>query len=203
MNHTDVRPLILALVGLEDPYAHDARLLIEGLKRWTIPPAARRPIFSELAAAYKQINVPFGDLSVNALKVSTAGLKSTDPNDTTYHRLSNQISAWTGQRDGLAALMQYFLDAAVFDNVPIDHPTAKLLIDEARDLQKEVERAAKLLVIVRGRRGATTLRRSRDRSLSAVFHNYGDVFSGQAARLISLALSLVNRLARSTRVNAH
>lgn len=39
--------------------------------------------------------------------------------------------------------------------------------------------------------------------LSALFHNYGDVFSGQAARLISLALSLVNRLARSARVNAH
>ena len=39
--------------------------------------------------------------------------------------------------------------------------------------------------------------------LSAVFHNYGDVFSGQAARLISLALSLDNRSARSTRVNVH
>ena len=39
--------------------------------------------------------------------------------------------------------------------------------------------------------------------LSAVFHNYGDVFLGQAARLISLALSLDNRSARSTRVNVH
>jgi hypothetical protein len=42
-----------------------------------------------------------------------------------------------------------------------------------------------------------------DRRLSAVFHNYGDVFSGQAARLISLALSLDSKSARSTRVNAH
>ncbi len=41
------------------------------------------------------------------------------------------------------------------------------------------------------------------RSLSAVFHNYGDVFSGQAARPNSLALSLANRSARSTRVNVH
>ena len=46
-------------------------------------------------------------------------------------------------------------------------------------------------------------REMREGKLSAVFHNYGDVFSGQAARLISLALSLVNRLARSARVNAH
>ena len=35
--------------------------------------------------------------------------------------------------------------------------------------------------------------KSDDSLLSAVFHNYGDVFSGQAARLISLALSLDNR----------
>jgi hypothetical protein len=40
-------------------------------------------------------------------------------------------------------------------------------------------------------------------SLSTVFHNYGDVFSGQAARLSSFAFSLANISARSARVNVH
>ena len=39
--------------------------------------------------------------------------------------------------------------------------------------------------------------------LSALFHNYGDVFSGQAARPSSLSLSLANGSARSVRVNVH
>src|SRR5262249_27789100 len=144
-DHTDVRPTILALVGLEDLYAHDGRLLTEGLQGWAIPPAARQPIYSHLAAAYKQINAPFGELGMNALKVSTAALKSADPNDTTYHRLSAKISAWTSQRDGLVSLMKDLLDAAVFDHVLIDRPTARLLIEGAADLQKEVERTVKQL----------------------------------------------------------
>jgi hypothetical protein len=36
-----------------------------------------------------------------------------------------------------------------------------------------------------------------------VFHNYGDVFSGQTAQPSSLALSLASRSARSARVNVH
>src|SRR5262249_33840116 len=75
-DHTDVRPTILALVGLGDLYAHDGRVLVEALQRWAIPPAARGPAYSDLATAYKQINAPFAELSMNALKVSTAALKS-------------------------------------------------------------------------------------------------------------------------------
>ena len=144
-DHTDVRPTILALIGLEDPYVHDGRLLVEGLKNWAIPGAAGKNTFSALAEAYKQINAPFGALSMNALKVSTAALKSADPDDATYNRLSAQIAALTSQRDGLAARMKSLLDGATFGNTPIDHQTASLLINEAQDLQKEVARAVKLL----------------------------------------------------------
>lgn len=41
------------------------------------------------------------------------------------------------------------------------------------------------------------------RTLSTVFHNYDDVFSGHATRPNSFALSLVNRATRSAGVNAH
>ena len=144
-DHTDVRPTILTLVGLQDPYIHDGRLLVEGLEKWAIPPAAGKNVFSNLAGAYKQINAPFGSLGMNALQVSTTALKSADPDDATYQRLSGEIGAWTSQRDGLAALMKVLLNGAAFDNTPIDQQTASLLVSQARDLQKEVERAVKLL----------------------------------------------------------
>jgi hypothetical protein len=144
-DHTDVRPTILTLVGLQDPYGHDGRLLVEGLEKWAIPAAAGKATFSNLAEAYKQINAPFGTLGVNALKVSTAALTSDDSNDATYQRLSGEMSAWTSQRDGLAALMKALLNGAAFDNMPIDDQTASLLVNQAKDLQNEVERAVRLL----------------------------------------------------------
>jgi hypothetical protein len=144
-DHADVRPTILTLLGLQDVYTHDGRLLVEGLQNWAIPPAARKEIFERLAKVYKQINAPFGELSMNALAVSTAALKSADPSDATYRRLSDQIAAWTSQRDGLAAEIKAMLNAAAFDNVSIDHRTASLLIDQANDLLKEVRRSVKLL----------------------------------------------------------
>jgi len=144
-DHTDVRPTILALLGLQDLYVHDGRVLVEVVQNWATPPAANKEIFSRLAKVYKQINAPFGDLSMNALKVSTAALKSADANDATYTRLSGQIASWTSQRDGLASEMKSMLNAAAFENVAIDHRSASFLIDQANDLLKDVERAAKLL----------------------------------------------------------
>jgi len=82
---------------------------------------------------------------MNALKVSTAALKSADANDATYTRLTAQIASWTSQRDGLASEMKSMLNAAAFENVAIDHRSASFLIDQANDLLKDVERAAKLL----------------------------------------------------------
>jgi len=142
-DHTDVRPTILTLVGLRDVQPHDGRALVEVLQNWAVPKSAGKEIFARLAKVYKQINAPFGELSMNALKVSTAALNSADPGDATYTRLSNQIKAWTDQRDGIVALMKTQLDAATFDGQPIDHRSASLLIDQANDLLKEVQRAAK------------------------------------------------------------
>jgi len=82
---------------------------------------------------------------MNALKISTAALKSADANDATYTRLSAQIASWTSQRDGLASEMKSMLNAAAFENVAIDHRSDSVLIDQANDLQKDVERAATLL----------------------------------------------------------
>jgi len=121
-DHTDVRPTILAPLGLQDLYVHEGA-----------------------CAANKEINAPFGDLSMNALKVSTAAFKSADANDATYTRLSAQIASWTSQRDGLASEMKSMLNAAAFENAAIDHRSASFLIDKTNDLLKDVERAAKLL----------------------------------------------------------
>ena len=89
LDHTDVRPTMLCLLGLTDSYQHDGRVLSEviedhdhdndcayGKHEWTL---------GELAKIYKQINAPFGQLGMDALKISTFALGSGDA--MTGHRL--------------------------------------------------------------------------------------------------------------------
>jgi hypothetical protein len=144
-DHTDVRPTILTLARLQDPYAHDGRVLVEALENWATPPATTSGTFNKLAELYKQINAPFGELSMNALTVSTAALKSADPGDATYRQLSGQIAAWTSRRDSLASEMAAILNASAFNNASIDKKAASLLIEQAKNLLSEVQKTVKLL----------------------------------------------------------
>jgi hypothetical protein len=85
-DHTDIRPTILALVGLQDDFAHDGRVLFEIVKPTALPQSltAHNDTLLELARVYKMINAPFGDLGRNSLIVSTAALSSNTANDAMY-----------------------------------------------------------------------------------------------------------------------
>jgi hypothetical protein len=136
-DHTDVRPTILALVGLKDDYAHDGRVLFEDLKGWAVPPALQknRGINMQLAQAYKQINAPLGRLGLATLGISTLALKSgSASDDTTYTRLENQLVLITSQRDALASQMIALLEGAEFNGQRIDPAQAKLLIAQSKTL---------------------------------------------------------------------
>src|SRR6266849_2276103 len=63
-DQTDVRPTMLALLGLKDSYVHDGRVLSEWMEQRALPSAIRqsRENFSELAEVYKQLNAPLGEL---------------------------------------------------------------------------------------------------------------------------------------------
>jgi hypothetical protein len=141
-DHTDVRPTILSLVGLKDDYVHDGRVVSDVLERREIPRAVKESFgFEALAATYKQLNAPFGQLAMATLRASTKALASNDPGDATYTSIENRIETLTAKRDALASEIKQALDAAEFHGQPISFfqtiqfiARGKVLIGEAKRL---------------------------------------------------------------------
>src|SRR6266542_278627 len=72
-DHTDVRPTMLSLLGLEDSYVHDGRVLTNALENHAQPHALRehRRSIKQLGDTYKQLNAPFGQFAMNMLAAAT------------------------------------------------------------------------------------------------------------------------------------
>lgn len=133
-DHTDVGPTVVALVGLQDDYAHDGSVLFEALDASALPESLRDHYCTlrSLGRVYMQINAPFGDLDLTSLKVSTFALASTSSGDATYTKLENKIAAWRTQRDSLAGQMRAILDAAL-NHKTIRDEQAGELIEQGED----------------------------------------------------------------------
>lgn len=127
-DHTDLRPTVMAVLGLKDDYIHDGRVLVENLDPHVLPDSLRDSLFTytALAQAYKQINATKGPLGVNSLVAANQAITS---NDATYHRFLTQIGAVTTERDALANQMIVLLNGAAFGNQPIrfDGETLELI----------------------------------------------------------------------------
>jgi len=136
-DHTDIRPTMMLLLGLQDDYAHDGRALVEDLRDNALPIAVRRSAlaFTLLAAEYKQITAPVGKLGLASLTVSTAALAGDEP---TYDKLENRLIAINSQRDALAAKMIKQLEDAEFNHKPVDLLSALQLVFEAELLLHRV-----------------------------------------------------------------
>lgn len=137
-DHTDVRPTMLALLGLKDSYVHDGRVLSEWLEQRALPPAIRqnRQNFVELAEVYKQLNAPLGQLGRASLVYANRSV--TDVDKVYAHYLSN-ISDITNQRNSLAGDIKTVLDAAAFGNQPVDEGSENGLGHRARALIDRVK----------------------------------------------------------------
>ena len=139
-DHTDIRPTILALLGLKDDYAHDGRVLFEDLYDWAVPQSlvAHRETLIRLAQVYKQIDAPVGQLGLSSLRVSTKALESNVADDSTYTQLENQLISINGQRDALAAKMIALLENAAFNGQSINQQQARQLISQGKALLDKV-----------------------------------------------------------------
>jgi hypothetical protein len=146
-DHTDVRPTMLALLGLKDSYVHDGRVLSEWIDRTTLPSGIRkRPEnFVELAEAYKQLNAPLGELGRASLSYANRSVVNVDG---VYGRYLAKVSDITRQRDSLAGSIKTVLDAAAFGNRAVDEDSeddlghrARELIDRVKDLAEREDRA--------------------------------------------------------------
>jgi hypothetical protein len=134
VDHTDLRPTILTLLGLTDDYLHDGRVITEILDRNALPQTLRahNQKLAELAGRYKQINAPLGRFGLDVIKISDAALRSSD--EAHYAQLEDAIASINSQRDSLAAQMRAMLEQAAFAATPIDNQQAKRLISQADDL---------------------------------------------------------------------
>jgi hypothetical protein len=142
-DQTDVRPTVLALLGLHDDYANDGRALFEAMDSSVLPDSLRDHFNTllRLGRVYKQINAPFGDLGLTSLRVSTFALASTSSGDATYTKLENKIAAWRTQRNSLAGQMRAILDAAL-NNKTISDEQAEELIEQGEALLNQVNACA-------------------------------------------------------------
>jgi hypothetical protein len=145
VDHTDVRPTMLNLLGLQDTYIHDGRVLIDQLYDWAVPQTliAHRETLRRLGETYKQLNAPFGSFGMDVLVASTRAIKSgSASDDSIYSTIEGQIESITSQRDAVASQMRGLLDAAAFRNQAIDEQRAKQLIEQAKALLSQAHQLA-------------------------------------------------------------
>ena len=143
-DHTDIRPTIMALVGLQDDYVHDGRVLFEAVKPSALPASlnAHSETLLQLARVYKQINAPIGQLGRDSLTVSTAALASNSDDDELYSRLEEKIADWQVRRDCIAHQMRGLLEGAAFGGEPVGEQQAQRLIRQGLALLQEVSSCA-------------------------------------------------------------
>jgi hypothetical protein len=131
-DHSDIRPTLLALTGLRDDYAHQGRPITEVMTE-------SRQDLNRLAFAYKQINAPVGQLSLDSIAFATRATLSGSSGDQAYLDADAQLAAWNIRRDALAARM-----IALLDNTG---PRARNHND--RDVRELIVKGQRLLAEVR------------------------------------------------------
>jgi len=136
-DHTDIRPTIMALVGLHDDYVSDGRVITNVLNDSGMTPTERLDagILDRLGWYYKQINASVGRLALQTLRASTYALKSgSTKDDSTYAAIERQLADLTTSRNDLVGEMRAAINGAEFNGQPIDQKQARRMIDRAKGL---------------------------------------------------------------------
>jgi hypothetical protein len=113
-DHTDIRPTLLALVGLKDDYVGDGRVLVEDLT--FAPGATSQAGYLALARCYKQLNASVGRFGTDVIVADTAALKTGSAgSDKQYEAFSSHLQALGAARDKLASKIKPELFDAEFN----------------------------------------------------------------------------------------
>jgi hypothetical protein len=138
-DHTDLRPTLLSLLGLEDDYDHDGRAIFEIMTHNAIPHEIREHLDAaeRMAHLLKAINAPVGPLGVVTLEKSTTALASgSSTDDSTYTKIEDELSDLTKRRNDIASQMLSMLEDSTFDGKEFNEEAAEGLIEQAQDLLK-------------------------------------------------------------------
>ena len=141
-DHTNVRPTMLALLGLRDDYRSDGRVLVSALRSNATPDALRRHggTVRALGDVYERLNASIGEFALATLKASTTAIASTD--EARYEQIEQAIADLTTQRDALAPQIESDLEAAAFRGKEIDEDRAKAEIAQAEAIVAAAHRLA-------------------------------------------------------------
>ncbi|HVM64669.1 MAG TPA: hypothetical protein VMU14_07400, partial [Acidimicrobiales bacterium] len=112
-DESDMRVTMFALLGLQDNYQLDGRVLTEDLS--FTPHATGNPLYQPYAQCYKQLNSSVGRFGTDILLGDTIALKSgSGGDDSQYTSWSAAETSLGAQRDGLAQTMKNQLDSAEY-----------------------------------------------------------------------------------------
>jgi hypothetical protein len=135
-DHSDLRPTILALLGLTDDYVSDGRALVEFVQTELVK---NRDRFTDLAKIYKEINAPVGKLGLAALTYANRSIAGSDDD---YNKYLTTISDITSERNSLTSQMISLLSDAVFLQKPIGDQQEDALEREGKALVEKVQKLA-------------------------------------------------------------
>ncbi|KAA2250142.1 hypothetical protein F0L68_39040 [Solihabitans fulvus] len=141
-DHTDIRPTLLALLGLRDSYTGDGRALFELVESEALPDALNdhRRSLTQLAATFKQLNACVGEFGSTTLAASTKALESETPGDKQYTDTMKKLTDLGTKRDALVARIQPVLDRAVTDyDAEFTERQISKLNREGQDLLKQAK----------------------------------------------------------------
>jgi len=139
-DHADTRPTIMALVGLQDDYTTEGRVILEDLDPGALPQSLRahHETLIRLGQVYKQLNAPVGQFGQDTLQISTAALASNSSGDATYNSLENQLIGFGSQRDSIAGQIDALLLGAEVNGTVINEQQALGLIAQGQGFLAQV-----------------------------------------------------------------
>jgi hypothetical protein len=130
---------MLALLGLEDDYLPDGRVIVEQLDPGALPEQIQETLddYQALAVAYKQLNAPFGELSMASIKYSTARIQTE--NAAVCNSYLEKMEDFAARRDALVAEIKEVLEGAAFGDARIKHGTAASLAGRAKRMVSQMK----------------------------------------------------------------
>ena len=136
-DHADIRPTILALLGLKDSYEPDGAVLADFLQTSAISRdmRAHHESLVRLHNVYKEIAAPFAPFANDTLVASTHAIASgSSIDDSHYTSVENSIASLSSQRDSLEAQMRTALTNAAFGGPTASEQDLKGMIAQGQQL---------------------------------------------------------------------
>lgn len=120
-DETSIQPTMMALLGLDDDYAPDGRVLGEIFTPSALPVGMRehQQELQQLGRVYAQLEAPVGSFGLSTLRASTTALASVSPGESVNTTIENQLTDLGQQRDAVAGHLRDLLLAAAFGGQPI------------------------------------------------------------------------------------